>query len=383
MDQHRITMSDIVVGEALPWDVYDADGHLLLSRGHVVEGAHQVQILVERGLFVDAKSMATKVHKVQQPPPPVKIQERPSALRLINLANTRLERLLYNLNNETGAQEKILEVAKALVYATKINTDVALACILLNQEAGNYPVRHCIDTALLSLVIATSMKKSPDEILTITAAALTMNVGMLRQQEALQNSTEPLTETDKKVIHDHPQESVNLLKSVGIDNPEWLSYVLQHHENEDGSGYPLGKVSQDIPVNAKIISVADRYCACVSKRSYRKSLLPNAALRDILLADKKNIDPALTTCFIRELGIYPTGSFVKLENGEVGIVTGKGHSTTTPIVHALIGPRGAPLSFPIKRDTAKQLFSIREVLHDEKAVLRFSMHQLWGDEASL
>jgi HD-GYP domain-containing protein (c-di-GMP phosphodiesterase class II) len=378
MDQHRINMSDIVIGEALPWDVYDASGHLLLSRGYVVERAHQVEALVERGLFVDAKSIEKKSQ-----PKSAKVQELPSVLRLINLANKRLERLLFNLSNEPDAKDKVLEVAKALIYATKINPDVALACILLNQEAGNYPVRHCIDTALVSLLVATSLKKTPDEILTITAAALTMNVGMLRQQESMQNSAEPLNETDKKLIHDHPQESVKLLQSVGIDNPDWLSYVLQHHENEDGSGYPLGKASHDIPDCAKIISIADRYCARVSGRSYRKSLLPNAALRDILLADKKNIDPALTTCFIRELGIYPTGTFVKLENGEIGVVTGKGETTTTPVVHALIGPRGAPLSFPIKRDTAKQLFSIREVLDEDKAAMRFSMQQLWGDEARL
>jgi HD-GYP domain-containing protein (c-di-GMP phosphodiesterase class II) len=379
MDQHRINMSDIVIGEALPWDVFDASGHLLMKRGSVVERAQQVQALVERGLFVDAQSMPKK----SQQAAPVKVQELPSALRLVNLANKRLERLLYNLSNETDAKEKILEVAKALIYASKINSDVTLASVLLNQEAGNYPVRHCVDTALVSIVVATAMKKPPDQIMIIAAAALTMNVGMLRQQEAMQNSAEPLTEADKKIIHDHPQESVNILKNVGIDNPDWLAYILQHHENEDGSGYPIGKVGSDIPECAKIISVADRYCACVSGRTYRKPLLPNAALRDILLADKKNIDPALTTSFIRELGIYPAGTLVKLENGECGVVTGKGENTTTPIVHALIGPRGAPLSFPIKRDTSKQLFAIREVLHKDKAALRVSMQQLWGNEASL
>jgi len=379
MAQHRISMSDIIIGEALPWDVFDASGHLLLSRGHIVERNQQVQILVERGLFVDA----TWMEKKSAAPVQAKIQESPSVLRLVNLANKRLERLLYNLSNEAGAQDKILEVAQALIYAAKINPDIALACILLNQEASDYPIRHSIDTALVSLLVATSLKKSQADVLLITAAALTMNVGMLRQQEAMQNSPEPLSEDDKKIIHDHPQESVNLLKSVGIDNPNWLSYILQHHENEDGSGYPLGKSSQDISDCAKIISIADRYCARVSGRNYRKSLLPNEALRDILLSDKKNIDPTLTTSFIRELGIYPTGTIVKLENGEIGVVTGKGETTTTPIVHSLIGPRGAPLSFAIKRDSSKQLFSIREVLHTEKASLRFSMHQLWGDEASL
>jgi HD-GYP domain-containing protein (c-di-GMP phosphodiesterase class II) len=378
MEQHRINMSDIIIGEPLPWDVFDANGHLLLSRGHIVARAQQVEALVERGLFVDAKSIEKKPQ-----PKPAKIQELPSVLRLVNLANKRLERLLYNLANEENAKDKLLEVANALIFATKINPDVALACIQLNQEAASYPIRHCIDTALVSLIVARAMKKPEEEILMTTAAALTMNIGMLRQQEAMQNSAEPLSEADRKIIHDHPLEGVKMLKSVGVDDPDWLAFVLQHHENEDGSGYPLGKASGDILDGAKIISIADRYCARVSGRSYRKSLLPNAALRDILLADKKNINQALVTCCIRELGIYPTGTFVKLQNGEIGVVTGKGETTTTPHVHALIGPRGAPLSFPIKRDTAKPLYAIREVLDEEKAAVRFSMQQLWGDEAKL
>lgn len=371
-------MSDLVLGKPLPWDVYDATGHLLLSRGYIIERANQVESLVERGLFVDAKSMAPK-----QAAPPAKVQELPSVVRLINLSNKRLERLLFNIAVETDAANKILEVARAIIYATKINSDIALASILLNQEAGNYPVRHCIDTAVVSLLISNALKKSDDEILMITAAALTMNIGMLRQQEMLQSTERALTEAEIKVIKDHPEEGVNLLKAAGVDNEIWLSNVLLHHENEDGSGYPLGKAGKDIPDTVKIISIADRYCARVSGRNYRKALLPNAALRDILLSDKKNIDPVLVTCFIRELGIYPTGTFVRLENGEIGVVTGKGETTTTPVVHALIGPRGAPLSFPIKRETSKQLYSIREVLHEDQAAIRFSMQQLWGDEARL
>ena len=379
MDQHRINMTDIIIGRALPWDVFDAGGHLLLRKGYVVEKAQQVQALVERGLFVDAKAMS----KTVSVPASGKAQNRPSVLRLINLANKRLERLLFNLTNETDAKDKLLEVAQSLIYATMINSDVALGCILLNQEVGTYPIRHCIDTALVSLMVATSIKKSPDEILIIAAASITMNIGMLRKQESMQNSPAPLTPEERGVIRDHPVEGVNILKSIGIENENWLNFVLQHHENEDGSGYPFGKANKEIADCAKIISIADRYCARVSSRFYRKSLLPNAAIRDIFLSDKKNVDVLLITSFIRELGIYPTGTFVKIENGEIGIVTGKGETTTTPIVHSLIGPRGVPLSFPIKRDSAKQLFAIRDVLHEDQANVRFSLQQLSGDDASL
>jgi HD-GYP domain-containing protein (c-di-GMP phosphodiesterase class II) len=377
MEQRRIKISDIVIGQPLPWDVYDAGSHLLLRKGHIIDRIQQVEVLMERGLFVEAKN-AQKKDPVQTVP-----KERPSALRLINLVYKRLERLLLNVNTEADVQAKIFEVAKAIAFAVDINSDVALACILLNQSVGNYPVRHCIDTAVVSLLIARALKTAPEETLALTAAALTMNIGMLAHQNRLNSVQGVLSEQDASIIRNHPQQGLAILRQAGISNETWLSYVLMHHENEDGSGYPFGKKGDEIPVNAKILSLADRYCARVSARNYRKSLLPNAALRDILLMEKNNISPVYATMFIRELGTYPTGSFVRLENGEVGVVTGKGSTTTAPLVHALIGPRGAPLSFPIKRDTSKQLFSIREVLSEDQANIRFSMQQIWGDEASL
>lgn len=377
MEKHRIIMADLVIGEPLPWDVFDATGQLLLVKGHVIEHERQIEALSDRGLFIDAQAHNRK-HA-----PPAQISEPPSTLRMINLVNRRLESLLVNLPNETQAEEKLLETAAVLGRAAIAEPDIALASILLNQQSGIYPVRHSIDTAIVSLLVARTMRKTEDEVRLITAAALTMNVAMLRLQEKLQHTGTPLSPEESQLIHEHPQKSVRQLQQAGIAQPDWLSWVLHHHENEDGSGYPFGKSAADIPEGAKIISLADRYCARISARQYRKSLLPHAALRDILLTDKKNVDPTLAATFIRELGIYPTGTFVRLQNGEIGLVTGRGPSTTTPKVHVLIGPRGAPLAQAFKRDTGKQLYAIRDVLSEEQAALRFTMQQLWGAAAAL
>ena len=376
MAQRRLSMSDFVIGEPLQWDVFSDDRKLLLRKGQIVSNDRQVEVLVERGLYTDAPARHERHEEAQK-------LEAPSVLRLMNMVNKRLERLVYNLHGEPDAEAKILEVVKAITFASNINSDIALACILLNQEAGSYAVRHGIDTAVISLLVARAMKKTPDEITLIVAAALTMNIGMLRQQDLLQVKEGTVSDKDREVIHLHPQESVNLLQQAGISNSDWLSYVLHHHENEDGSGYPQKKAGQDIPQNAKIIAAADRYCACITSRLYRKPMLPNAALRDLFAGGGKTIDSHLATFFIQELGLYPPGMAVRLQNGEIGVVTGKGKSPTTPIVHALIGPRGAPLSFAIKRETAKELYAVRDALQPEQASMRFSMQQLWGDEARL
>lgn len=305
--------------------------------------------------------------------------QTPSVLHLINQAHRQLEHLLFNLESEAQAPARILAVANDLTCAADANPDIALACILLNQDEGSYAVRHCIDSAVVALLVARALQKGPSEILSIIAAALTMNVGMLRHQEQLQSRLSAISEPELALIHGHPQEGVNMLKRAGVADADWLDYVLLHHENEDGSGYPFGKTGVDIPLNAKIISLADRYCARVSSRSYRKSLLPKEALSDILLADHASVDPMLTACFIRVLGVYPTGAVVRLDNGEVGAVCGKGNSSTTPIVHVLLGPDGALLAEPVRRDTSKADYAIREMLSEEATGIRVRMQQVWGE----
>ena len=307
--------------------------------------------------------------------------DTPSVARMINAARLDLRNLSYNIVNEANPRNKIFALAKLVATATFMDTDVALACILLSQEES-YASRHCVDTAVVSLLIAKALKKSPDEMRMIAAAALTMNLSMLRQQEQLQDKSEALTAEEKEFISCHPENTVNLLRSVGIDDEDWLSWILAHHENEDGAGYPGQKKGPEIPQNAKIIAIADRYCARICTRSYRKSLLPNTALRDILISGKSTIDPMLVMLFIRILGTYPIGSFVKLENGEIGVVSSKGTTATTPYVHSLIGPRGALLAMPIQRDTQKPLQEIREVLHRDQVPMQFTMRQIWGDVAN-
>ena len=378
MDQRRIGLADIVIGEPLQWDAYGEGNQLLLRKGQIVANERQVEELISRGLYVEARHF----HSSTGHEPEVK-HEIPSVLQLINTANKRLEKLLYGLLNEADAHAKFLDIGKLLVQAINLDPDIALASILLNQAQGRYAARHGIDTAVLCLLVAKAMNKSADEASLIVAAAFSMNLGMLRQQDHLQDKTDALSEMEKETIRKHPEESVSLLKRAGINDATWLSYVMLHHENPDGSGYPLGGGVTEIPQNARILTFADRYCACVSNRKYHKTLLPNAALRSVFLVDGKPGDPMLAAYFIREIGTYPPGSCVRLKNGEIGVVTRRGAAAMPPTVHALIGPQGAPLSFPIQRDNTKEQFAIREPMLHDQATQRFSMQQIWGEAARL
>ena len=380
MTNRRVTISDLPIGKPLMWDVHDSSGGLLLRKGHVIPNAGQVAELIARGMFADIDKLNISASREKNTV--ARQTENPSVVRMINAARVALRQLLFNLSTETDAQAKLLILADDVIAAIDTQSDVALACILLNQES-TYGARHSVDTAIIAVLIARALKKSEDEIARLCAAALSMNVSMLRPQDKLQDKSDALGAADLELIAHHPEQSVHQLRSAGINDEEWLSWILHHHEHEDGSGYPAHKLAADIPLNAKIISVADRYTASVCNRNYKKPLLPNAAMRDILVSSKSTVDPSMAALLIRELGAYPVGTLVKLEDGEIGVVTGKGDTATTPCVHAVLSPRGAALSVAIKRDSSKSPHAIREVLRRDQIVVKFSMRLLWGEIASL
>lgn len=369
----------IQIGQPLRWNVYSEHGELLLKKGHIVETAHQLNELIERGLFTEAsETIPHKVHHEQAALP-----ELPSIIRLLNSAAHQLGPLLYSLHLQTDAQNSMMGIAKEVIHATHLNPDIALASIFLNHTISDSAIRHSLNTAIIAILVGKVMTKSDDELATLVSAALTMNLGMLRQYNDYQTRAGALTDKEQEMLHQHPLDSANMLEKAGVNHPDWLSAVLHHHEYEDGSGYPFGKTADAIPHHAKILTLSDMFCAKVTGRAYRKPLLSNGALRELFGDKHAKVDKKLAPYFIGAIGLYPCGTSVKLQNGEIAVVTHKGHSPQTPVVHSYLGPFGAPLALPIKRDTSNSRFTILQAVSLDDAPLCFSMPQIWGNEAAL
>ncbi len=368
MTIRQLTHGDLRAGELLAWDVFGENGALLVRKGYVPSSDAQIDTLVARG-FIDDPALADAARAAA---------ETPSVLRLLNHAVAELAPLLQRIaSGGNNVQAELEQVALLVGQAIDINPEVAAACILHNQRAAAYAVRHCIDTAVVAQIVARAVKRPAAEMASMTLAVLTMNVALLH----LQDERGELTPDEKALVRSHPERGVELLRKAGIRDELWLACVLAHHENEDGSGYPRGLKADAIPCPAKLVALADRYCARVSDRPFRKPMLPNAALRDILLEARHALDAQLGAVLIRELGIYPVGTYVRLLNGEVAVVSRKGLNSTTPYVQSIIGPRGAPLDVFLQRDTRGDLSGIREVLTAAQVDAAIRMDQVWGKAA--
>ncbi len=310
----------------------------------------------------------------------------PSVLHELNAANRRLEKLLADLRSERNAESELRAIARDVIRAVDINPDIALACIFLNQINGTYAVRHCLETAIVAIVVARGLRKAEGELLTITAAALTMNVGMLRYQNTFHRAS-ALTSEEMSIVRRHPLESVDLLRDAGVSDEDWIACVLQHHENDDGSGYPVGCSGVEIQQNARLISLADRYCAQVSARNYRSSIPPDRALASIIGDEAKFADTALCAQFAARLGKFPPGTLVRLENAEIGVVTQRDGDGDVQ-VQCLRDAAGKPLRdatgiIHVLRRSSEPDCAISEALSEDQADVRFSMKQIWGEQASL
>ncbi len=370
-------MSEVSVGGALPWDVFDENGRLLLGRGHVIVSGNQIESLIERGLFTTADA---KWNRDMQTPPVA--HARPSAAALILDARYQLQAACAPNAQKENFAEQVTRICQLIRDACKQSQNVALATIL-HERDSRYSIRHSVDVAICCHIVGTSMGIQEQELSAIVAAALTMNISMLRLQDELQGNRHPLTAEQREAITQHPQQSAAMLQQLGVTDKLWIDAVLNHHEAIDGGGYPSHKKNDEIPLPAQLVAMADVYCARVSGRDYRPSLRPNTALKALFLNQGATMNRDLAGRFVKATGIYPPGTPVRIANGEIAIVIEQGEKANTPLVASLIGPGGNRFVVPIQRDTSRQAYTVSDVVDWSTAGPIPSLRVLWGKEGAV
>ena len=329
------------VGVPLPFNVRQSDRTLLLARGQVLRSEQQLEALFERGMLVDIDELLTPRERVLQAAPE----------RLPMRWEKTIEQIAQVLLEvpAVGFDGVLDDVAQPLVALIERDADLAIFQVLRQHGSAlsQYGVNHSIHCAIAAFLAARRLVWEPAAVARAFKAALTMNISMLDLQGRLATQVSPLTTGQRTAIHDHPQRSVQMLRLAGIADAAWLEAVEQHHEVEDGSGYPSGL--QAVSPLAALLRQCDIYTAKLSPRSSREALTADVAARRLYTMSRE--DP-MAMALIKEFGLYPPGSFVRLASGETGMVVRRGSGIQTPIVAAMTDRRGASLAEPVRRDTA-------------------------------
>lgn len=145
--------------------------------------------------------------------------------------------------------------------------------------------------------IAKAMGFEENKIQEIKTAGILHDIGKIMVPPEILNKPSKLTDEEFEIIKRHPETSYQILKSVD-EYSVFAEDVLYHHERHDGKGYPEGLVADEIPVNSKIIAVADAYEAMTAKRPYQNPKSKDEALEELVRCSGTQFDPKIVDVFV-------------------------------------------------------------------------------------
>ena len=373
MPRRPLDTTELTVGLPMRFNAYDGRGNLLLCVGQVIGSEAQREMLLQHGLFYGSEE------ECRGPLPSSPEPARSPLARLLD-ARRRLQALLAD-PAPADFTRALAGIAEQLREACRNNPEVALASILLRTE-GPYSSRHAVNAAVACQLTGTALALDEGELATTVAAALTMNIGMLGLHDALVACEGPLTDAQHAAVRAHCHRGAERLRELGVASDDWLDAVRDHHERSDGSGYPGGKRGTEIGRPARLLALADIYCARVAGRDYRPPLQPTQALRRLFLNEGAVLDEGLARVFIKTLGVYPPGTGVRLRNGSLAVVIQRRPAGHQPLVASLTTHDGLRLRSPIRRRGDTEAHAIAEVVDLSMLGIKVGMEALWGADAA-
>lgn len=187
-----------------------------------------------------------------------------------------------------------------------------------------YTHNHSVNVCILSLAVGQRMGYSPQQLTLLGLAGLFHDMGKANIPLDILNKSTEFSEDDWRVMRQHPVEGVKLLlrlKGINEVTIRMVAGAFEHHLNYDLSGYPKVKSEWNVSLFGRIISIVDCYDALTSSRVYnRVPFSPEKALKFMLSKSGKAFDPMILKLFVNSIGIYPVGSMVLFNTGELGVV---------------------------------------------------------------
>ena len=246
--------------------------------------------------------------------------------------------------------EHAREAVQKMIDSLFRNRDALLSLSRLKAFDG-YTFHHSLNVALLSLGLGTQLGILDSELLRLGLGALLHDLGKVRVPEHLIRREGTLEPHEYEVVKTHAAHGAKMLLASHSIPEECAAVALNHHERYDASGYPRALRGAAIGKFGLISGIADVYDAMTSDRPYQKAFTGHEALKRAYLWSGTLFHPLYVQKFIQCMGIYPVGSIVRLDNGEVGVVSRQNRNDPLrPWVRIVRGSDGRVFAAPEDRD---------------------------------
>lgn len=293
-----VKLENISIGDVTAAPVYDYNNRLLIASGkeitiRMLESFRNIGITglyIEDKLFDDFVIDETISHELK-------------AKIIKNLKHLNIDSALGN--------------ARDIVDVLTENPQ----CEYLDLKTfDNYTYEHSISVAVYATLVGIADCMTKEQLYKLAYAGLLHDIGKMSISEEILNKPGKLTFEEYEEMKHHPEYGFNMLKDNIEISATTRMGVFEHHENEDGSGYPRGITGDKIYKFAKIIHVVDVYDALATERPYKKALTPVESLKYLHDNAGTMFDRYYLEIFSNVVPAYSKGVTVSLSNGEKGVV---------------------------------------------------------------
>ena len=263
---------------------------------------------------------------------------------------------------------EFINIAEIILDQIRVESDTLLSMITIFASFGegeDYLYSHSVNVSILAASLCLALGYEESKVIDLCASSLLHDIGMLKIPQKIRNKPSEFTKEEYAVIKKHPAYGLDLMTNIPDLPKSVAEIVYQHHEKIDGTGYPEGKKGVDIPTLPKIVAIIEIYEAATHPRFYRPDKkIPYEGVKEVVKESGTSFDPKLVKAFLNFITPYPMGSFVLINNNEIGRVVGINKDLPLrPIIDVFFDAEGRPPQNAKRIDLASS-----PILYIEKAI---------------
>lgn len=234
---------------------------------------------------------------------------------------TTVDEVMDELRHAGKLNVQRLEMAVEPMVDSVLRNPAAMSCLMRIRRKGGYLHSHSLASSVWATMLGREIGLDRDALRVVALGAMLLDVGKTRIPEKLLGKPGKLDDGELKLMRRHVEFGLDLLKKAGDVDVRARDMVAHHHERHDGSGYPARLKGDEIPVFGRIAGMVDTYDAMITSRPYASTQSSYGALRQLRSLAGIGFQAELVDQFTQAIGMFPTGTLVLLNTGEVAVVT--------------------------------------------------------------
>ena len=384
-----IPVAMLEVGKPLPVNVVSDTGQLLLRKGQpIVSEQHRDKLHAFNASTSPSDAQAWQrayermvhellrsgvdVQEIARMPMPAEIRESDYVVgRQLHGGWLDLQEVLRGILYQGGLAinplQRLADIQKKAMSLLHADADDSLFCLYqaLADDSLGYCATHALLCAVMCELTANKLGIDAAHRHSLVAAALTMNIGMARDQDSMARQSSDITEWQRTLIAEHPARGADILAGFGVDDVDQLDIVRWHHAPDHANAYPANHAAR------RLLALADSFVARTTARKTRASQSAVKAVKAMVLkaqGDELGVGSAMA----QAVGFYPPGSYVQLVTGEMAISVMRGQRANMPWVITIADKDGIPAVKYQCKDTSDPALAIAAPVNYEKVKVAVS-----------